>query len=177
MAVELGLGIAELEVEIFILAGLPCVLVAMATSLVRLFRGTLRRVEAGQTNVKEGLQFSIRHLMLLTFVVACLTTVGKLLEPTRAHFDVLATVVVLGLCYVTVALTSIWAILGMGHPVVRSIFVVVIAISAGLFAGYVIAGEELGFWVSTTGLQAVLLISSLAVIRGVGYRFLAKESA
>lgn len=175
LAVELGLGIAELEVEVFVLAILPCVLVTLATWIIRLFRGTLRRVEPAQTNVKEGLQFSIRHLMLLTFAVACLTTVGKLLAPTLANIDILAVVVVLGLCYVSVSLTSIWAILGTGHPVVRSFFVVVIAVIAGLLAGYVVDnGGEMFFWLSTTVLQAVLLIASLTVIRRVGYRFVAR---
>lgn len=178
LAVELGLGIDELDFEVFVLAVLPCVLVALSTWFIRLFRGTLRRVEAGPTNVKEGLQFSIRHLMLLTFAVACLTTVGKLLAPTLANIDILATVVVLGLCYVSVALASIWAILGTGHAVVRSFFVVVIAIMAGLLAGYVVHhGGEIGFWLSTTALQAVLLIASLTVIRRAGYRFVARRAA
>ena len=177
LAVELGLGIDAMDVEFLVLAILPCVLVALVTWLVRLFRGTLQRVEVDQTNLKEGLQFSIRHLMLLTFVVACLTTVGKLLAPTWADIGLMTMVVVVGLCYASVALTSIWAILGTGRPFVRSMFVVVIAIVSGLIAEYVFDhGEEIPFWLSTTCLQAVLLVSSLAIIRRVGYRFVASRS-
>ncbi len=172
LAVELGLGVDALDVEFLVLAILPCVLVALVTWLVRLFRGTLQRVEVDQTNLKEGLQFSIRHLMLLTFVVACLTTVGKLLTPNWNDIGFMALVVVVALCYASVALTSIWAILGTGRPFVRSMFVVVIAIVSGLIAEYVFDhGEKMPFWLSTTCLQAVLLVSSLAVIRRVGYRF------
>jgi len=178
LAVELGFGIDSMNIELLALAILPCVLVAVVTWLVRLFRGTLRRVEADPTNLKEGLQFSIRHLMLLTFVVACLTTVGKLLTPNWNDIGLMALVVVVALCYASVALTSIWAILGTGRPFVRSMFVVVIAIFAGLFVEYVFAqGNELPFWLSTICLQAVLLVSSLAVIRRVGYRFVASRSA
>ncbi len=177
LAVELGLGIDAMDVEFLVLAILPCVLVALVTWLVRLFRGTLQRVEVDQTNLKEGLQFSIRHLMLLTFVVACLTTVGKLLAPTWADIGMMTMVVVVGLCYASVALTSIWAILGTGRPFVRSMFVVVIAIVSGLIAEYVFDhGEEIPFWLSTTCLQAVLLVSSLAIIRRVGYRFVVSRS-
>ncbi len=179
LAVELGLGVDALDVEFLVLAILPCVLVALVTWLVRRFKGALRRGEVDQTNLKEGLQFSIRHLMFLTFVVACLTTVGKLLAPTWADIGALTTtVVVVGLCNASVALTSIWAVLGTGRPFVRSMFVVVIAIFSGLFAEYVMdQGDEMPFWLSTICLQAVLLVSSLAVIRRVGYRFAASRSA
>ena len=178
LAVELGWGIDEWDVEILVLAILPSVLVALTTLLVRLFRGTIRSVEADQSNVKEGLQFSIRHLMILTFVVACLTTVGKILAPTWDDIDILTTVVVICLCYVSVALSAIWAMLGTGRPFVRSMLVVIIAIFAGLFSGYAVdQSNDMGFWFFTTALQAVLLISSLAVIRRVGYRFVAVAPA
>jgi len=61
---------------------------------------------------------------------------------------------------------------------VRSMFVVVIAIFSGLFAEYVMdQGDEMPFWLSTICLQAVLLVSSLAIIRRVGYRFVTSRSA
>ncbi len=91
--------------------------------------------------------------------------------------DMFAQIVVLALCYSAVALTSIWAMLGSGRPVIRSIFVVPIAILGGFVGGYGIdEGADILFWVATSGLQAVFLIGSLCLVRAVGYRFVAKSS-
>jgi hypothetical protein len=140
LAVELGLGIGDLDREVFLLAGLASFLVALVTCVVRLRKGTLRRSGASQVDNPEALQFSIRHLMALTFVVASLTGIGKLVAPSLRSLDIMAQVSVLAICYSAVALTSIWAMLGSGRPIIRSVFVVLIALVAGVVAGYVIDG-------------------------------------
>jgi hypothetical protein len=113
--------------------------------------------------------------MQLTVVVASLMTVGRLLHPSVTGLDVTAGLSVLGVCYAVVALTSIWAILGLGHPAFRSVFVILIAVAAGLAGGYVLnQGRDLAFWTSTMVLQAAMLVGSLLVIRRIGYRLVAK---
>ena len=172
---ELGLGIGELDWEIYFLVALATFLVGFVCWIIRLVRAVLRTDVHVLANTREGLQFSIRHLMQLTIVVACLMTIGKLLAPSVRGLDSMAQLSTLGLCYAAVALTSIWAILGLGHPAFRSVFVILIAVAAGLAGGYVTdRGSHLGFWASTTVLQAAMLVGSLFVIRGMGYRLVAK---
>lgn len=172
LAVQLGLGLDELGFEIFLLVILLTSLVSVVTWFVRLFKGNLRKTTPGQTDLQEGLQFGIRHLMLLTFVVACMTFLGKILAPTVSGLEVMSIISIFSVCYAAVALTSIWAILGQGHPAVRSAFVVGIALVAGIVCRYT-AGSDL-FWPSVTLLQAVFLVGSLSVVRIAGYRFTAK---
>jgi hypothetical protein len=176
--VELGLGISELDFAVFCLVAIATCLVGAITWLVRLFKAVLKKGVAAESETREGLQFTIRHLMLLTLLIACLMTVGKLLAPLVQGSHLTAQIAVLGVCYAAVALASIWAILGLGRPVIRSIFVVLISLGAGAAGGYVIESSgSIGFWIATTVLQAILLVGSLCVVRGAGYRLLAKARA
>lgn len=179
LAFELGTAIDHLDVEIFVIVAVPSVLVASVTWVVRLAKGNMRRVGRGQMeDNQEALQFSIRHLMILTFLVACLLAVGKILTPRVVGMGNGMEVALLGLCYAAVALTSVWAMLGSGRPVMRGIFVFLIAVPAGYGGGYLIDGPaDSLFWLSTTVIQAALLVGSLYAVRLAGYRFVAKVSA
>ena len=117
------------------------------------------------------MQFSIRDLLLLTFVVACLTMAAKLLAPDLGAVE---TAAISALWCTTLALASVWAILGSGRPILRGIVVAAIALVAAIVVGYLHA--EILFWVSLIGLQAVLLVGSLGLIREAGYRFGARTS-
>ena len=171
LAIELGLGIGELEGEIILLVVVATGVVAGVTWVFRLLNVVISRLDSNEEDAREGLQFSIRHLLLLTLAVACLLTVGRLLAPVLIGIEMLADVIVLALCYSAVSLTSLWAILGLGHPGLRVFVVFFIAVGAGYFAGYTV-DNEIVFWVSTTVLQAVLLLLSLTVVRQTGYRVL-----
>ncbi len=178
LAIECGLGINELDFEIILLVTLPIALVSVMTWIVRRCRGTLQRVEADHPEVHEALQFTIGHLMLLTFVVACLLTAGKYAAPWLPGLGMLSQIALLGVCYAAVALTAIWAMLGDRHLVVRGAVVMVMASLAGFLADYILDEDPSGiiFWPATTLLQASLLIASLLVCRIAGYRFVAKAS-
>jgi hypothetical protein len=172
----LGRGIDETGVETTVLAVVPSLLVALATSMVRLFRGTIQRLGDDWHGKTEALQFGIRHLMMLTFVVALLTMGGKQLASTVSGIDSITRIVVLALSFSAVNLASIWAMLGSGRPLTRSGFVVLTAALAGIVGGYVIDGTgSPSFWLSSAVLQSLLLIGSLQVIRRAGYRFVAKH--
>ena len=175
LAIECNLGIGQLSLEIAFFAALPCVLVAGMTWVARRYKGKLSRLDSGQSEKTEALQFSIRHLLLLTFAVACLVAVGKTLAPVTRGLDILAQITVLGVGYTVVALTSIWAVLGTGRPMLRSPFVVLMAAVAGAVSGYTAdAGRDLWFWASVNGLQTIFLVATLWVVRAAGYRFVAK---
>ena len=169
-----GLGIDELDDGIFFLVMLSTFAVAVVTWSVRLLKSTVIRIyDPNQLETKERLQFTIRQLMLFTFVVACLLTIGRLLTP---FFDGIFDIVLLSLlslCFIAVALTSIWAMLGRGSPLLRSIILLTIAaISGGAFDFFY--GEDFFLWTCITIMQALFLIGSLGVLRYLGYRVLGK---
>ena len=105
----------------------PTLLVGGVAWLVRIFRASIVQIENPARTTKEQLQFSIRDLLWLTFVVACPLTVGRLLWP---HFQVVGLIIlipVLGICFAAVGLASAWSILGSGNMLLRSMVVLVIA--------------------------------------------------
>lgn len=73
----LGVGISELDQETFIVVGLTTNFVAIPLLMVRLLRVAIHLDCSAVVSVAR-IQFSIRHLMILTFVVACLITIGEL---------------------------------------------------------------------------------------------------
>ncbi|MBW3595728.1 MAG: hypothetical protein KY475_00470 [Planctomycetes bacterium] len=75
-------------------------------------------------------------VFVATSVVACLLTAGKLLAPFVSEAFLLVQVIVLGLCFVAVALASIWAILGSGRPALRIIPVFFVAGASGWMAAF-----------------------------------------
>jgi len=85
--------------------------------------------------------------------------------------------VVLGLCYAAVAVASLWATLGFGNVILRSLLAVLIALGAGWASGYVVGHGESGFWFSTTTLQAATLAGSLLIVRSSGYRLVRQQRA
>jgi len=175
-----GLGIDVLDEIFFFLVMLSTFAVAGVTWGVRLLKSTvIRRYDPNQIAIKEKLQFTIWQLMLFTFVVACLLTIGKQLVPFFDDIYDIAMVSFLALCFITVALTSIWAMLGTGNLILRSIIVLIIAVISGsAFSYYVLGGmfPFFFFWTSITIMQALLLIVSLGVLRRLGYRLLGKPA-
>jgi hypothetical protein len=148
-------------------------IVGLTTWIVRLCKARLVFAGEDAMHAREGLQFTIRHLLLLTFMVACLVTVGKRLAPQFNVINLAAQVVVLGLCFVAVALAAIWAVLGSGRWPVRSVPVLMIAGACGGIGGFVINNSKYSFWIAVTVLEALFLIASLLVIRRSGYRLMA----
>jgi hypothetical protein len=150
-------------------------LVAAVTWIVRCLKGAIQHIHDSAPDAREGLQFTIRHLLVLTFVVACLVTIGKAVAPHLPRLHDVTMLSAIAVCFVSVALVAIWAILGLGHVLFRSIVLFVIAAIVGWILARVIDNTYYIFWTSTTILQATYLMASLLVIRACGYRFLARQ--
>lgn len=115
-------------------------------------------------------QFSIRDLLLLTLVVACIlmaaTSTGSFVSGARE----LVVGTILGPCFATVGLASIWAVLGSGHLALRSVLLLPLAGASGWLGGRAAFGQSDWDFVFLTVLQAVWLFASLGVLRWAGYR-------
>jgi len=175
LAIMLGAGIGKLSGEIISVVVAAVLLVAAVTWIVRWLKGAMQQIPDSTPDAREGLQFTIRHLLVLTFVVACLVTIGKALAPRLPHFHDVTMLSAIAVCFVSVALVAIWAILGLGQVLFRSLVLFVISAIVGWILARVIDEGDDIFWTSTTILQATYLMGSLLAIRACGYRFLARH--
>jgi hypothetical protein len=148
-------------------------LVALVTWMVRLWKARLIRHDERDILRREELQFTIRHLLLLTLLIAFLLTVAKGLAPQFDDFEAVAQMCLLGIYIVMLALTSIWAILASETWAKRLPLVFLVAGAAGGAAGLLASGHY-GIWVSIMMLDALFLTVSLAVIRWSGFRLVTK---
>lgn len=169
----------------FILVSLATGIVTTITWPIRRFKADLRRVVSTQTNTKEGLQFSIRHLLMLMFAVAALLSVGKILAPHIDFGEDITLAVTFAVCFAAVSLASLWATLGLRYLVLRILFVIFIVMLAVLTevimasrqssGNFDIDFEALRIWGGITVAQAAILLGTLSIFRLTGYRLAAKE--
>jgi hypothetical protein len=164
----LGVGISELDRETFIVVVLTTTFVAIPLLMVRLLRVAIHLDCFSVVSVAR-IQFSIRHLMILTFVVACLITIGKLVQPF-AHGGVRFWLFWLAFTLSVVGILPVWFVLATKQPVLYSVGL----IAVGACAGYCLArigfvGEE-KIWMTATATEAMAVVVSLLVVRSCGYR-------
>ncbi|MHB0958291.1 MAG: hypothetical protein ACYC0X_12495 [Pirellulaceae bacterium] len=167
LAPVLGIGIYEVSMGTFIVVVVVTLFVAIPLLIVRVFR-TVIRLDDSPVASFGRIQFSIRHLMILTFVVACLVSLGKLVQPFLFH----GRVIDLFLEAVTLAFVSIlpvWFVLATKWPIIFSIGLVAV----GACVGYCI-GQRFGdieeLMTTATATEALSVVVSLLVVRSGGYR-------
>ena len=171
LIIEMSWVLAPQARQCFVLVALPTLLVGVIAWLFRLLKAQLVcDSQATTVRPKEGLQFSIRDLMWLTFVVASLLTLGKLVLPFSQGMGITLVIAAVGTGFAAVALSSAWAALGSGNPMLRTVVVAVVAGFAGGIIGGVIRSEMVYFWMPTLLLHALLLTGALLVARRCGYR-------
>ena len=171
LASVLGLGISEFGVEVFLLVVAATSLVAMLLLIVRFFRIAIHRTAVAPA-FAAPIQFSIRHLLILTFVVACLASVGKWTQAYLPHSEVLLFLLLLAAMFGGVGVLPVWFILATKQPLLYSIGLVAVGACAGYWiAGTADAGEQ-AFWTTVTSTQAMAVIVSLLVLRSGGYRLI-----
>jgi hypothetical protein len=149
---------------------LAVVLVAGVLLVVRCFRFRICGTAVDRTAVPR-FQFSIRHLLILTFVVACLVSLGKWLGPHLIPATEPFRLAMIGLLLATVGLITVWPVLGTRHPLLPSM--IATGVAAGLGFGLtklnpLFAGTAL--WTTIPSVEALSLVASLLVVRSWGYR-------
>ena len=173
LVLHMFFSLGQWYLSIVALVILPTVAVTALMVFVRRFFGRLERNSKPWTSEnKEGLQFTIRHLMLLTLIVSCMLAIGRWLRPYFLHADELAVILTLSLCFVSVGVTSVWALLGRSHLFVRSCVVLCIGAGAGCVPGLFLRqdGGVHWQWIALMIVQAAVLLGSLFVVRQCGFR-------
>ena len=134
----------------------------------------------------EGLQFSIRHLFLLTTVVAVLLMFAQgigLVTENASWLGTSAYIGLLALCLVAITVGTVWAGLGVGRPIERIILVMFLAFFTGLLFVYATTGRGTTMiswqqaWPMPTlmVLTAAIVTASLLVVRSNGYRLVRRS--
>jgi hypothetical protein len=127
-----------------------------------------RTSKANTSADTEALRFSIRHLMLLTLVVSCTLAIGRWLLP---YFPTFAFDLTVSLSFMSVAGTSVWAMLGKAHLVRRSCIVLVVGLPPACVPVFFLGDENnLWFWITILTVQTTVLLASLFVVRRCGFR-------
>ncbi len=123
----------------------------------------------------EGPRFSIRGMMIFTGAVALLCTGATALQATTQVW-LLMTVVLL-ICFVAVALVSLWAALGNARPLQRCSAVFVVSLTLGAYLALPATAAGRVYILLIMVLYPTALMGSLLIVRSCGYRLVRRASA
>ncbi len=166
-----SLSASDWGFEVMLLIFFATAVVACVMLVVRWRWARLENITAETFAVQaEGLQFSIRHLMILTFVIACTLGAGRWLRPVFHGSAQWSELFVFGLCFVIVALISAWAMLGRSYVLLRTFVVLVICASMGGLLAFLLDREAYWTWILLLLTEASAILASLYVVRRAGYR-------
>jgi hypothetical protein len=169
-----------LDLETYTVVVLPTTCVVMPLLVVRFFRIALR-LDSSPVVSMGRIQFSIRHLMVLTLAVACLLAIGHSVERFAIRIDETPDGVVWNqldeLVYEwlwpavlgVLGVLPLWFVLATKQPVVFSVGLVFVGACAGYPVGRFYGDSKiLAMAVTVTEMMAVVV--SLLVVRSCGYR-------
>jgi hypothetical protein len=162
-----GIGVNEFSIETLIVFIAVVAVLSIPLLFARFFRIVIRWGDSPVVPVGP-IQFSIRHLIIVTFVVACLITICRLVQPLlnrRPDIELLEIAVTFGI----VGVLPVWFALASKWPPVFSIGVVIAGACAGYGLGWVYRGGEL-YWTTAAATEALSVVASLLVVRSWGYR-------
>ena len=131
----------------------------------------------------EGVQFSIRHLIVLTATIGVVVVIGTYMrrtlptEPTASNrvmlnWIVLCHLTIMTICSVLIALPAVWSTMTPARPRLRIVTAVVLSLFIGLVNPFVFSRPWDSYLISplyTAGTMLVVIIS-LLFFRQCGYR-------
>ncbi len=164
----LGLGIHELNGATLFVVVIATTFVALVLLVVRFFRVVIH-LDSRPVASAARIQFSIRHLMILTFVIACLIAIGRSVQPFRPHGAMDFWLLLFSVTGGVVGILPVWFVLATKQPVLYSVGLVAVGACAGYCLGRIALSPE-GFWMITTAMEAMVVAISLLAIRSCGYR-------
>ena len=164
---------APYEAELLVLVLLPIVGTAIMSLAIRAWLARLvDTTKLGRPVVAEGLQFSIRHLLILTLIVACLMGLGRLLFPWFENLYLIGDFVAYSVCFIAVGISSLWAMLGISHVVGRIAVVLALAVASAFIPAFVVGRGDFAFWAVMMLAESIFVLASLFVARWLGYRLI-----
>jgi hypothetical protein len=164
----LGVGISELNTETFFVVVVTTTFVALPLLIGRFFRVAVC-LDSSSVGSVGRIQFCIRHLMILTFIIACLLTIGRSVQPYFHHGGLFFQLLVFAVTFALVGIFPVWFILTTKQPVLYSIGLVAVGACAGHCVGRLFH-DEADIWRTAAATEAMAVVVSLLVVRSCGYR-------
>ncbi len=176
----LGCGPFE-QAEAFARVAVTTTFVALPLLSVRFFQVAVR-LDSSPAGAMGRVQFSIRHLMILTLVLACLLTVGHFVEPFAIRLvETSDGIVVINRLdesvfqWFDLAVLGVLGILPVGFVLATKQPVVFGAgfSSVGACAGYLLGRFyeiPMILVIACTVMEVITVVASLLVVRACGYR-------
>ncbi len=145
------------------------------TFVVRFIAGPIRQ-ERSPVVAASRHQFSIRQLLILMSVIACLTAIGKLVQPLvdPAGDGSFVVLILYAIVYDVIGFIPVCFVLAMKRPVIYGICVVVVEACLAYFLGRIAnPGSNTDvMMMSVTAIEATSVAVSLLVVRSCGYRLI-----
>jgi hypothetical protein len=164
---------------VFALTVVPIVVVLVA---LRNNRRRLRLVDlASAAPASEGFQFSIRHLLIATAIVAVVLGIGRAIRTISNTKSDMVAVATFPPCFIMVELATLWAALGLGRPAPRFAVVVPTAFVVGAIPAFYLPGPtareswQFFIWPIIVAIQSIITAVSLLVVRSCGWRLVRGE--
>ena len=149
------------------------------------WKAEVKNIDEIQESGKEAFQFSIRHLFSLSAFVGCVLAFANMVRAEELGaewsfqwgalsiaYKSLLSAFVMSFTFLLIAISTIWATLGMANPMPRLILVFAITSCLGLLCPYV-RGEDLAqfpSWIAANLLTTTLVTGVLLVVRSLGTR-------
>jgi len=143
-------------------------IVSAVLLLARCF-GFRTRHTSDQVTPATEMQFSIRHLMILTLVVGCLLALAKW-QQRYLDVDDWPLLALIAAPFATVGLVSVWVILGARRPFVGIVVLFAVAVGAAYGIEKSLGSPPFFAALITTMTQAISLAVSLLLVRSWDYR-------
>jgi hypothetical protein len=165
------LSVNNWELWSLVFVFLPTVTVAGVMLVIRRFVAKLERpITATISSPVEGLQFSIRQMLLFTLVVGCFLGIVRWLQPQVRYLERPTLFAIVLVCCVSIAVTAVWATLGQGHPFRRGFAVSLYGLLMGCISYLATRNGALWYWIAIMMVEAIVLQASLLVVRQCGFR-------
>ena len=171
-----GLPWGEFDAAFLVLVVSGTVIMMVVMLIVRFIAGPIRPERLPVVAARRH-QFSIRHLLIVMSVIACLTAIGKLVQPlVDASGDLLFVGLILyAVMYDVIGIIPVWFVLATKRPVIYGIFVVAVEACLAYCLGRIAnsGSNAVGMLVMTVlATEAMSVAVSLLVVRSCGYRLM-----
>lgn len=166
----IGLGISDLSAETLLVVLFATVSVAVPLGIARMFG-----VAIGTSSLGIGpagrIQFSIRDMLILTFVVAFTMSSAKWMPMFSLGIGPILNLLLFGVTFGVVGVLPVWCALATRMPVFFGLGAVALGAFAGCCVGS-LAGRDVLLWTTATVTEVVAVTASLLIVRFGGYRLI-----
>ncbi len=149
-------------------------LVVAATSFVTMPLLIARAMQIGihlnrsPTEPLRRLQFSIRHLLVLMIVVACVISAGRVIQNNLDDMETFVLLLSIAFASSVVGVLSVWCVLGTKGRILYRIGLLVLGVCPGFCLGLLV--DDVVYSTSVMVAETVAVVVTLLLVRSWGYR-------